>query len=306
MGDFDLSFAAGAGADSLEELLRRKFIEATERRRHAIASRGLDLEAQRDSVNAELGRGTLQLGGRRTALDENKFTEDTRQFNVEQPLRARLQTAQAGDLESRPRREQDSRDHDFRLTDLRNSQELGQIDQRGKTEGQLIAQRGAQDRLTLQTRPPAASLTAADRTERKESVKEQNEAQRLVELIDQIDRDPALPQSVGALDGRGLGMVQGMDGYNRFAALHDQLVGQLQLANAGKLKGQGQVSNIEREMLKQASTALRRTLNEQDYKAELAKLRKVAETMAAGGQAGTAPPSDAANRAAELLKKYGG
>jgi hypothetical protein len=77
---------------------------------------------------------------------------------------------------------------------------------------------------------------------------------------------------------------------NRFIARHDQLMGILQLAQAGKLKGQGQITQPERELLANAATALKRGLSEKDYRAELAKVMAYFERkrlqMGAMGQAG--------------------
>lgn len=81
---------------------------------------------------------------------------------------------------------------------------------------------------------------------------------------------------------------------NRFLAQHNQLMGILQLAQAGKLKGQGQITQPERELLANAATALNRGLSEKDYRAELAKVMAYFERkrsqMGATGQA-SAPGS---------------
>lgn len=268
-----MGFGAGV-ADALTELLRDEFLKAVRRKELAQGDRRINENVRQFDVSAghedrRIGQADQRLGldTRKVDLDEKQFGEQVRQFGIEQPLRGRLQLAQASNLESLPQREQVGREHDLNLTNLRNTHELGQIDRRGSVEGRLIGQRGAEDRLTQAQRPVAGTT--------REEQKEADEVQQLLDLIADIEKDPALSTSVGAFDGRGLGMVRDMDGYNRFKAKHDQLVGQLQLANAGKLKGQGQVSNIEREMLRQAATALGRQLSEKDYRTELGRIRGV-------------------------------
>jgi hypothetical protein len=81
------------------------------------------------------------------------------------------------------------------------------------------------------------------------------------------------------------------------------LVGKLSLAQAGKLKGQGQISDKERALLGAAATALSRGLKEGDYKAELAKVRQQFERMNTGG---AQPAGGGKVSAADLIKKYGG
>lgn len=142
----------------------------------------------------------------------------------------------------------------------------------------------------------------------KAAAREQNEVQDSLGLIDQIRKDPALASSTGPVEGRGAGyLTAGPEGFTRVKALHDNLVNKLQLAQAGKLKGQGQISNMEREMLKNAATALDMKLGDADYLNELAKVEAQFKRMlttapapAAIGGAATKPS------ALDLIKKYGG
>jgi hypothetical protein len=76
--------------------------------------------------------------------------------------------------------------------------------------------------------------------------------------------------------------------------MHDNLVGKLQLAQAGKLKGQGAVSDAERMMLKQAATALDRTLGDPDYLNQLTKIEQQFQRLQGGGGARPAAPAGAA------------
>jgi hypothetical protein len=111
-----------------------------------------------------------------------------------------------------------------------------------------------------------------------------NEVNDAIALIDSITSDPALSKAVGPIDAY-VGKARALPGVTRFQARQDELLGKLQLAQAGKLKGQGAMSNFEREILAKASTALRRNLSEADYKAELQKIRAQFERMQQGGQA---------------------
>lgn len=119
-----------------------------------------------------------------------------------------------------------------------------------------------------------------------------NEANDALDLIDQIGSDPALSTAVGPVDAY-IGKARDLSGVNRFEALHNQLVGKLQLAIAGKLRGQGQISDKERAMLKQAATALNRNLSEEDYKIQLEKIRGQFQRLLPGGGAVPAAPAGA-------------
>jgi hypothetical protein len=150
--------------------------------------------------------------------------------------------------------------------------------------GQVM--RVSDDEIQPGDRPYSASQTSNGPDQ-----KQANEVEDAIKLIDQIDTDPALNKSVGPLDAYGLGKLGGdVSGVNRFEALHNELVGKLQLAQAGKLKGQGQISDKEREMLRNAATALTRKMSETDYRAELKKVRAQFQRMQQPS-VGTAGPS---------------
>jgi hypothetical protein len=59
---------------------------------------------------------------------------------------------------------------------------------------------------------------------------------------------------------------------------YNQIVGALQLAKAGQIKGQGQISDYERKVLKEASAAVDRGMNDEEFRAALVKLRGVLQT----------------------------
>lgn len=146
-------------------------------------------------------------------------------------------------------------------------------------------------------RPPA-SATVASAPASPEAVKteqrEQNEVEDAIKLIEQIRNDTARPTATGPIQGRGLGMLQDLEGVTRVKALHDNLVNRMSLAQAGKLKGQGQISNMEREMLQKAATALTLKLGDADYLNELAKVEKQFKRMLTGPRAVNAPAPTAA------------
>lgn len=131
--------------------------------------------------------------------------------------------------------------------------------------------------------------------------KEQNEVQDSLALIKQIRDDASRATATGPIQGRGLGMLQDLEGVTRVQALHDNLVNKLQLAQAGKLKGQGQISNFERDMLSKAATALQLKLGDDDYLNELAKVEAQFQRMLTGPRAVNAPPaaSDGASETPE-------
>lgn len=174
------------------------------------------------------------------------------------------------------------------------------------------AQQDRQDNIRLMAglRPPTAAQAGAAGADAK-AQEQQNEVNDGISLIQQIRSDPALKSSTGPLQGRGLGAVADLEGFTRVKALHDNLVNKLALAQAGKLKGQGPVSNFERDMLAKAATSLQMKLGDADYLNELAKVEQQFQRLLTPGAAPAGPPAgggapDAAARAAELLKKYGG
>lgn len=173
--------------------------------------------------------------------------------------------------------------------------------QRQAAQDRLDAQKQAQEgrkelaHVVASLRPSTASSQADGAAAQQ---KETNEVQDALSLIQQIRSDKALPTSTGPLQGRGLGMLQDLEGVTRVRALHDNLVNRMSLAQAGKLKGQGQISNMEREMLQKAATALSLKLGDADYLNELAKVEAQFQRMLTGPRATNASPP-AATPAAE-------
>jgi len=119
----------------------------------------------------------------------------------------------------------------------------------------------------------------------------QQELSDALALANSIWTDKGLNKSVGPIDQYN--PMPDAD-RNRFIARHNQLMGILQLAQAGKLKGQGQITQPERELLANAASALNRGLSEKDYRAELVKVMSYFERkMKQGNPATTAQPPGA-------------
>jgi hypothetical protein len=271
---------AGAGADMLQQILKQKALEfaqaeqirmAEARTREdarqadqstGTARRGQDLSAEAEAGRLGLGRDTL--GQRKT------------EFDAEAPQReasVALSGAQTGEILRKPTAEQESRD----FTTGRDKTLHGYDMQ------SLGAQQSGQMRLANARVAGASAPTP-------QTPDQQNEVQDSLALVEQIRKDPALASSTGPVEGRGGGwLTAGPEGFTRVKALHDNLVNKMQLAQAGKLKGQGQISNMEREMLKNAATALTMKLGDADYLNELAKVEAQFQRMLTGGGAGQAP-----------------
>lgn len=268
--------AAGGGAEGLEELLKRVFVEQMERKRAAQDDRRItqgdtriaEDARQADMANA-LGKGRLGLETDEFGFRKERAGVDDKRYEGEAPIRAtnmRLTAAQAGDIERRPQKDAEDR----ALTIARDATNHGY-------QMQEIGAQGANQLRVANVRHPDVAGSAA-------AQKEQNEVEDSLALIEQIRNDKALASSTGPVEGRGAGfLTAGPEGYTRVKALHDNLVSKLQLAQAGKLKGQGQISNMEREMLKNAATALQLKLGDADYLNELTKVQQQFERMRAGG-----------------------
>lgn len=256
-------FAAGAGADMLQQVLRRKLEEQQVRAQQQQFAAKLAEDVRQANLQNEIQKGNLSLGGRRV-------DEDARQFNEQAPLRiANIGhlDASTGELRRKPQAEQDERAF---ATGRDASQQAFTTKRDAAQHGyqmQEIGAQGANARSVAGINHPDPAAAAA-------STQQQNEVADTIALIDQISKDSSLRNAVGPVDQYAGGVINAdPSGVNRFKALHDQLTGKMSLAQAGKLKGQGQISDKERAMLAAAATALSRGLNEKDYAAELGKVR---------------------------------
>lgn len=82
----------------------------------------------------------------------------------------------------------------------------------------------------------------------------------------------------------------------------EQLKATLELAAAGQLKGQGQVSEGEREILRRAASGLDRARSEDEFRRALMQAKQILEAKV--GVQGRQDPVQASN--AQLLQQYGG
>jgi hypothetical protein len=291
MTDFS-SLSTGVN-DELKQLVAQRLFEQMQAAKlrdmegqRALQARGQDVTMRGQDFGREESQAQLGLGRDRLGLDRDKLGEDTRQFNAEAPNReaGRLLTvAQTGEIQRKPLAEQEGRL--FTTT-------------RDKTQhGYQMQEIGAQGANALSV-ANANNTTRVDLAGAKAAKQDANEVDDAISLIDQIGADPALNSAVGPVD-QYVGQVHDLNGVNRFNALHNQLVGKLSLAQAGKLKGQGQISDKERALLGAAATALSRGLSEADYKNELGKVRAQFERMR--GAAAQHQPLPAAGATANLI-----
>jgi hypothetical protein len=286
----DMGGAAGGG-EMLQQVLARKLQEQQVLAQQKFAQAKLAEEVRQADMQNQVQQGNLALGGRRVGLDEAQFTEGNKRYTDEAPLRAvglRLHTAQAGELERKPQDEQAQRDFTMGRDKTQHGYQMQEIGAQGANQMRLLNARvaGAQ----------AAKAPSADQ--------QQNEVADTLALIDRIQSDPSMTHGVGPVDQYVGGVINGdVTGVNRFKSLHDQLVGKMSLAQAGKLKGQGQISDKERAMLASAATALNRGLSEKDYLTELQNVRGQFQRMQGGGGV-VASPAAGGNLAAAQEYDY--
>lgn len=288
---FGSGLGAGRGADMLQDILQQKFREAIAMRE--IANREAEVRARQQIAQQQLGLDTRRLDQDDAALQFRKgraVVEDQQYADGAEDRAAttRFKTAQSADLEGRPAREHAAAA--ARVTEAEAD--------RAFTAKENALNRGNALRIANVRHPDPSSAAAQE--------KEADEIQESLDLITQIRNDPARETSTGPFQGRGLGMLSGIEGYTRFQSLHDNLVSKMQLAQAGKLKGQGQISNEERKMLANAATALKMRLGDQDYLNELAKVEQFFQRRLPGPrvQKANAPQADAAAKP-DYRKKYG-
>jgi len=300
MGAFDTSFAAGGMQASLDDIIKQKFLQQIESRR------AMEAQQQHAIQQGQLGQGQQRIDqgaaefGQTMGLNRDKLGEDQRQFNEQAPTRlagVAHTNAATGELLRKPQAELDERAFTTgRDTSQQNFTTRRDLTQHGYQLGEIGAQNAGQLRAIAARSAAEASPAAGQLTPQ-----QQNEVQDTADLIDRLMSDPALNKSVGPLDAAvtktdhtgvsgpilnaagGLGRMLTGDpaGVNRFENTQNELVGKLQLAQAGKLKGQGAVSDAERAMLARAVTSLSRNTSEADYKAELGRIRQQMERMGA-------------------------
>jgi hypothetical protein len=152
----------------------------------------------------------------------------------------------------------------------------------GATYGQSERKIGLDEkRLDLERTKAAEKVAPVDEAKK-------TSAENVIGLTDEIAADPAF--AVGLNPMRLAGVVTGTK-TKGFNARVDRLKGALQLDIAGKLKGQGQISDKERQMLREAATILSTDLNEEDFMTEINRIRSTlgAKHTARGPSAAATP-----------------
>lgn len=96
-----------------------------------------------------------------------------------------------------------------------------------------------------------------------------------INTISTMLQNPSLSHISGFSDQ----LLGGMFGQAKVAKTqYNQILGTIQLAKAGQIKGQGQISDYERKVLKEASGAIDRGMSDDDFRKALVKLRGVLQT----------------------------
>ena len=268
------AMGAGAGADMLQDILRRKFAEAIALQQQAHARAALTEQARQANMQHSLGR--------------DRLGETQRQFDALEPTRiAGLAhtEAQTGEIKRRPQAEIDARTHQSTEAEKGRTFTGQQGDLNRQNAVRIAGMQGQTALKVAQVRHPDATAAATDAAAKTE----QNEVEDSLARIKRIREDKARPIATGPIQGRGFGAFADLEGYTRVKQLHDNLVNRMQLAQAGKLKGQGAISNMEREMLAKAATALDRKLGDPDYLTELANVEQQFQRMLTGPRVANAP-----------------
>jgi hypothetical protein len=145
-------FAAGAGADMLQQVLRRKFEEQ-------IAQRRLEEQIRQADMQNRVQQQQLGQGQQRIGLEGQRLGEDTRQFNVSsgqaderlgmekdiQPMRIKQITAQTEDLNRQPQEALDARAFREKELGLEGSQRMREIGAQGSNALRVANARGANE-----------------------------------------------------------------------------------------------------------------------------------------------------------------
>lgn len=131
---------------------------------------------------------------------------------------------------------------------------------------------------------------------------QENEAADAVRTIDEILQGNLAPITgdlrLGGIPGFGRAEAQ------TTKAKIENIKNNLSLAAAGKLKGSGQISDAEREMLARAATALDYGMTEEAFRRELNRLRGIFAKMA--GAAAQEQQSDPMAINQSLVRQFGG
>jgi hypothetical protein len=143
---FALSGAAGAMSDTLQDILKQKFLEQIARARLTEDARQADMTNALGHRNAATNEGHLGVRRDEFGLNKDEFGQTVRAYNEAAPARAasvRLHTAQAGDLERKPQAEADDFARDMQIEGLRGGNRLQQIKAEGDQNARTASIRTA-------------------------------------------------------------------------------------------------------------------------------------------------------------------
>lgn len=130
-----------------------------------------------------------------------------------------------------------------------------------------------------------------------DSIASENTSKKMTDQIDWI-----LSRNLGPITGRmQVGGWLNAPAHADTKAAVDNVIATLALAEAGKLKGQGQVSDAERAMLRQAATSLNYNMSEEAFTRELSRIRDMFQSGLPSLQKTTSAISNAS-----LIKQFGG
>lgn len=259
-----LSYAAGAGADSLREAIKQARIEQLQRHAMKMAEQKLAEDARQADMRNVVDQGQLDLGGKRLGLDTDRHGLDVRQYDEGAPQRTatlRYTGAQADELVRRPEKEAADRGHDEFMAGLGNKFRLGEIGARGAED------RRTQNARLVATPKPGAAATGAYAEER---------STRILDSVNDLEKQVS-SWTTGA--GSLLANLPATDARNFDAQLNtlkaNIAFGELkEMRDASKTGGAlGQVSDRELTLLSSALGALDSGQSPENFKKQLQQIR---------------------------------
>jgi hypothetical protein len=258
----------------LQEILRRKLMEQAQMAQEQQHAASLAEAARRSNMDNSLGN--------------RRVDEDARQFDGMAPTRianVAHSNASTEALNRQPVEAEKARTFTAGESEKGRTFTGGQGDLNRQNAVRITGMQGANALKVANVRHPDGTAPAAAAQQEKE----QNEVEDTLKIIQQIREHKSLPTATGPIQGRGLGLLQDLGGVTRVRGLHDQLSGRMQLAASGKLKGQGAISNMEREILAKAASSLALKLDDPDYLEELANVEGQFKRMLTGPRSTGAP-----------------
>lgn len=245
-----------------------------------------ELGLQRDRLTQQGSQFDQEMG-----LSRDKFGFEQQQWTDNAPQRAanlRMTTAQATDMEGKPAREQAQRDFQMGLENLRNTNELGQIDRRVSGQLRVVGAETAARQAEAKAKAEAQAQAGAN-------PQDEYGRERTSRIITSIDE--VLPQVSNWTAGPGsvLTMIPGSPATDMEAKLKEISANiafnELSAMRAASKTGGalGAVSERELALLESALGAIQNRQSPEALKANLEKIRGSLERwqQAQGGSAVT-------------------